>query len=264
MNFENVQSRFAKSTKRALVLFRKLRVVESPELNEAFQIQAFQRSRLANTVLGATSLRDGGALFIDRAAGKSSLGSATIWAGDYLHEVEAAELSISTTGKFEIGISVTENFVTDVEEPELKGIVEGTLSFGKPLGARLDYDAVWALSGDLFFPIYVIEDGVVLNPIEPPLSDGSEKAVQRHIVESHGSHIASGFNVSYAGFDADTDEITLTIGSGVARARGVRVSRDVDSEFRYVEQPVLRQINSEQHIYPASADPVTIELREGH
>ncbi|WP_108459199.1 DUF4815 domain-containing protein [Devosia naphthalenivorans] len=236
----------------AELLHRGKQFVESAELNESQGITYERLREIGDGAFGAVSIRDGGTIVIDQAAGSVRLAASRIWAGGYMHNVPDAELlGVPMVGTVVIGVAVAETVVTDVEDVDLKGIVPNTASQGEPLAARLRYDATWATEGETFYPVYTLIDGQLPNEVVTPQDNAAEGAVERHIEETHGSHIVDGFTVSAGGFDDDSSEQTFIIAAGTLRAKGRRVRRTADQRFRRVEDPELVQVNGETHLYPA-------------
>lgn len=237
----------------AQLLYRGKQFVESAEANEAQEIVYERMRSIGDAVLGPVSIREGGTIVIDQQAGIVRLGASRIWAGGYMQQVPDAELTgVPMVGMVVIGIAVTDTIVTDVEDVDLKGMVPNTASHGEPLAARLRHDAVWARSGgDSFYPVYTLIDGQLPNEIVTPQDNAAEQSVERHIDETHGSHIVEGFTVSPGGFDTSTSQQTLIIAAGTLRVQGRRVRRTADQRFRRVEDPDLVQVNGETHLYQA-------------
>ncbi|WP_281978801.1 DUF4815 domain-containing protein [Pseudorhizobium flavum] len=240
----------------AQLLHRSKQFVESAELNESQEI-AYERLRaIGDDAFGAVSIREGGTIVIDQQAGVVRLGASRIWAGGYMHLVPDAELTdVPMVGTVVIGIAVTDTVVTDIDDVDLKGIVPNTASHGEPLAARLRYETVWARDGgDSFYPVYTLIDGQLPNQVIAPQDNSAEQAVERHIEETHGSHIVEGFTVSAGGYDQGTNQQTLIIAAGTLRAQGKRVRRVTDQRYRRVEDPDLVQVNGETHLYPAGGE----------
>jgi len=235
----------------AELLFRGRQFVESAEANEAQGITYARLGEVGDGAFGPISLREGGTVIIDQDAGTVRVSDSKVWAGGYMHRVpDSTVTGVAMVGTAVIGIAVTAAPITDVEDPELKGVVPNTESQGEPLAGRLRYDAVWAKDGDPFYPVFTIIDGVLQNEVQAPQDSSAELAVERHIRQTHGSHIVDGFRVSPGGFDDATDEQTLIISAGTLRAEGREVRRSVDQRFRRVENPDLVQVNGETQIYP--------------
>lgn len=254
MSLTNVYNRRArpgyKDKRYAEVVFRGSQFVESAELNEQ-QDMIYERLRaVGDASLGQISLREGGTIVVDQSEETVRIGAAKIWADGMMHHVPAATLTnVPMTGTVAIGIAVARVEITEVEDPDLAGIVPDTESYGEPLGARVRYDAVWALDGDPFYPLYTLIDGALPNEVVPPQDNAAELAVERHIAETHGSHIVEGFEVSWGGF-ADGAQ-TYIIAAGVLRADGKRVRRTADQRFVRVEDPELVTVTNEPKIYPS-------------
>lgn len=236
----------------AKLLYRGKQFVETAEHNEAQDIGYERLGAVGDGAFGAISLREGGTIVIDKIAGTVTLGASTIWAGGYMHRVAERTLTnVPMIGTVAIGIAVTETEITDIEDPDLKGIVPGVKSQGQALAARLRYDAIWALDGDPFYPIFTLVDGQLPSEVLPPQDISAELAVERHVRETHGSHITEGFFVSAGGFNEASDEQTFIISAGTLRAYGRRVYRSVDQRYSRVEDPELVQVNGETHLYPS-------------
>ncbi|WP_279480250.1 DUF4815 domain-containing protein [Aureimonas sp. SK2] len=236
----------------AQILYLGRQFVESAEHNEAQEIIFERLADVGDNSFGPISLREGGTIVIDQNAGTVRVGAARVWAGGYMHEVPAATLTgVPMVGTVPIGITVVGRTIEASQDPELKGIVPSIASQGEVLSARLRYEASWARSGDPFYPIHTLIDGQIPNERTPPSNDIAELLVERHLRETHGSHIAEGFQVTPAGFDAVTGAQSFIISAGVLRAEGRRVARSTDQRFRRVENPELVQVNGEGHFYPA-------------
>lgn len=234
----------------AKLLYRGRQFVESAEANEAQDVMLERLRSVGDATLGPISLRDGGTIVVNQAEGKVTLGAAKVWAGGYMHAVPAAVLEgVPMVGTVPVGIAVIETVITEIEDPQLAGMVPDTASHGQPLAARLRYDAVWATGGDSFYPIHTLVDGQLPNEVIAPLDASAELAVERHLRETHGSHIVDGFRVSAGGF-VDGAQV-FVIGAGTLRAEGRRVRRTADQRFVRAEDPELVQVNGEPQTYPA-------------
>lgn len=234
----------------AKLLYRGRQFVESAESNEAQDLMLDRLRSVGDATLGPISLRDGGTIIVNQAEGKVTLGAAKVWAGGFMHTVPAAVIEgVSMVGTVPVGIAVIETVITEIEDPELAGMVPDTASHGQPLAARLRYDAVWATGGDSFFPIHTLVDGQLPNEVIAPLDASAELAVERHLRETHGSHIVDGFQVSAGGFAGGAQ--VFVIGAGTLRAQGHRVHRSADQRFTRAEDPELVQVNGEPQTYPA-------------
>ena len=242
----------------ASILYRGLQFVESAEWNEQQDIFAERLASDGDAALGPISLRNGGTIVVDKTAGTVRLGEADIWAGGYMHKVPSALLlGVPMVGTVAIGIAVTRTEITENEDPDLRGIVPSE-SQGEALGARLRFDAVWATSGNPFYPVYTLIDGQLPTERVTPQDQSAELAVERHIRQTHGAHVIDGFRVSPAGFIAGTGEQEFVIAAGTLRAEGREVRRTVDQRYRREENPELVQVNGETALYPASGNVVTL------
>jgi hypothetical protein len=234
----------------AKLLFRGKQFVESGELNEAQDLVYDRLAAVGNAALGPISLREGGAIIIDQGTETVRLGAALVWAGGYMLSVPERLLTdVPMVGTVTIGVALTETVVTEIEDAQLTGMVPDTASQGEPLAARVRPDAVWALTGDPFFPLYTLVDGALPNEVLPPQDTAAELAVERHVKETHGSHIVEGFDVVAEGFSGGNQ--VFTIRAGTLRAEGRRVTRSVDQRYTRAEDADVVQVNGEPQVYPA-------------
>lgn len=235
----------------AELVFRGRQFVESGEMNEMQELVYDRLRNVGDASLGQISLREGGTIVVDQEAETVRIGAAVVWAGGVMHQVPAATLTdVPMTGTVAIGIAVEKVFYTEQDDPQLAGIVPDTASYGEALAARARYVATWALEGDPFYPIYTLIDGQLPNEVIPPQDVSAELAVERHIAETHGSHIVEGFNVSWGGF-ADGAQ-TYIISAGTLRADGKRVRRSADQRFVRAEDPEIVTVTNEPKLYPAA------------
>lgn len=256
-------NRFTPNSKFHGLLFRVGQLLETAELNEAFSLTERHIKNVANASLGRGSLRSGGDIQINRDEGKVSLKAATVIVDGKELAVPSAILNVPMAGKHSIGIAVTHKVVTELDDPDLRGITPDKPVYGEALAARLIYEARWALNGDPFYVIHVIQDGNIVVHQKAPYNQAANTAVEQHIYEAHGPHVIRGLDVVHDAYNQALEKQTLLISAGAYRALGVLNEKPTDTRFEYLEAPDIYRINDELHPYPAGGGEVTINLLKG-
>ncbi|SDQ99848.1 DUF4815 domain-containing protein [Pseudovibrio sp. Tun.PSC04-5.I4] len=251
----DIYSRYDRSKGYQRLLHHKRQFVESAEANETQQIFEARIGDVGTMLVGASSLREGGAVVV-QSLGQVLVEAARIWIESALLSVPEKQLIVPTVGLAVIGVYLDEQIITDQDDPSLKGIVSNTASAGQSLAARLVYPLTWGVEGDgtegTFYPVHTLLDGQVQNVIEPPSGDVAEQLVARHVRQTHGSHVIKGFDVSYGGKAGDDHR--LLISAGELRANGILVTRTVDSQLLEAETPELSLVRTENHAYVDRGD----------
>ncbi|MBK8085060.1 MAG: DUF4815 domain-containing protein [Devosia sp.] len=124
-------------------------------------------------------------------------------AGDVLPVAQTVLSGVSMTGRIEIGVRLNKTWLTSEDDPSLLGIAPGALSEGEPCAAREIVTIAWAVSDDdgegTFVPVYVLQDGTILDQTPPPSLDGINQSIAIYDRDAHGHYIVSGCRVTALG-----------------------------------------------------------------
>lgn len=228
-------------------LFRAGKGLQSSELNE-IQTTAQQR----HAALGNALFKDGDLVrdcqcFVDPATGDVNLNSGLLFLRGEVRAIATATFVIPLDQTLSIGVWLRDTIVTELDDPSLRDPAVGTRNFGEAGAARLKTTALWGWDGDgsegEFYPVYTVENGVLLSKEPPPAFDAMTQAIARYDRDSAGGrYIVEGLAVK-ANYDKLTAKLTVLVGEGNARvngypvtvARGVRQVYDADPDLKTVQ-----------------------------
>ncbi len=248
---EQYYNRFNSADNHEQILFRADRVLQSAELNE---IQSAAMARLQG--VSDALFKDGdivrdARVRIDPDTGASACEAGAIYIRGAVRGLAARELKVATVGSATIGVYLKDSVVTELEAPELRNPAAGTRGHQEPGAARQKTVAVWGAAGDgqsgEFYPVYLIDDGVLRAKEAPPNLDGVTQALARYDRDSSGgSYVVGGLKVAAA---ADVNGAQVyTVSEGRARVNGFGVNLATGRRLVYPAKPDLRNIEQEPHV----------------
>ncbi|WP_208436766.1 DUF4815 domain-containing protein, partial [Bartonella tribocorum] len=134
--------------------------------------------------------------------------------------------NISMMGRVEIGVKLQKKWVTYEDDPELLGQVPGSLAEGEGGAAREVAKLVWALKDDdqqgTFFPVYILQDGVLIDQKSPSLLEPAMQAIATYD-RAHGHYIVGGCRVTALGQEGQKQ--VFSIQEGEANINGFKRKR---------------------------------------
>ncbi|WP_068634901.1 DUF4815 domain-containing protein [Thauera butanivorans] len=242
--------------------FRPDRVLQSAELNE-LQSMAAQRLREISDVLFSDGdvIRDA-RIIVSAETGDTQCEAGAVYLDGAVRGVPPAHLVIPITGIVTVGIYLQEVQVDESRDPGLLNPAVGTRGYNEPGATRRQINPVWGLPEDgtdgRFFPVWVVESGVVRPKEAPPNLDVMSQAIARYDRDSAGgSYIVTGLELAMS--DDQPGGQVYTLSEGRARVGGVAVERTASHRITYPAQPDLRFIDSEPHP-STTTDPQRITL----
>lgn len=233
-------------------LIRAGKGIQSAEINE-IQTNLIGRIKgIGNAIFkDGDIVRDCQILLADN--GHVTLSSGSLYLAGMVRGVSPAEFDVPMNTLVQVGVRLVTNIITELEDPTLRSPAIGTRNFDEPGAARLQVIPTWGWTGDgeegEFYPIYTIDNGVLLGKEPPPAYDSLTTAIAQYDRDSAGGHyIVDGLSVA-ASYDRGTNKVIVLVSEGRARVngypievpRGVRLSIDAD--------PDPRTINAEPHTF---------------
>ncbi|BDG76459.1 hypothetical protein wHmcTK_10040 [Wolbachia pipientis] len=206
MTLNSYYNRFNPDKEYEKSLFLAGRGLQSAELNET---QEYALSKLKG--IGDAIFRDGDVItgsncIIDRETGKVTLESGKIYLRGAVRKVEAKEFVIPLSTTVRIGVYYVESTITELEDENLRDPAIGTRNYQEVGAARLKVSTIWgyqvesvtvnSTNGE-FYPIYNIENGVLIEHSPPPQANIVTTALARYDKEANGSYVVNGLEVMF-------------------------------------------------------------------
>ncbi|WP_341819755.1 DUF4815 domain-containing protein [Wolbachia endosymbiont (group A) of Brachyopa scutellaris] len=248
-------------------LFLAGRGLQSAELNET---QEYALSKLKG--IGDAIFRDGDVItgsncIIDRETGKVTLESGKIYLRGAVRKVEAKEFVIPLNTTVRIGVYYVESTITELEDENLRDPAVGTRNYQEVGAARLKVSTIWgyqvesvtvnSTNGE-FYPIYNIENGVLIEHSPPPQANIVTTALARYDKEANGSYVVNGLEVMFLHKEGGKE--VFVINEGKAHVDGYEIELPHSIRVSFDEDPNIKSVESEPHTFQPNSQRV-MELK---
>ncbi|OWV79570.1 virulence protein [Rhizobium sp. R634] len=232
------------------------RLLQSAELNELQTVERERARRISRVTMKDGDRIEGAAIvLIDEEAGTWTLTAGKIYVdGDIFPVAQAVISDVPMTGQARIGVEVTRQWVTSLTDPSLLGLAAGALSEGEPGAAREVVTIAWALIGEEegeFVPVYLIQDGTVIDQTPPPGLSGVNQAIAVYDRDANGNYIVRGCRVTALGKVGGSQ--LFSIEEGVANIQGFKRTRQAALRHAELEDWDTEEVAGEPHTYPGGA-----------
>ena len=239
------------------------RFIEGAELNEGQTIARARHERVARLIASDGDRVEDAAAVVQSELGNVILTAGRLYVGGDVFPVAQRVLSgVPMIGRTEIGVRLVKSWLTSEDDPGLLGIAPGALSEGEPGAAREVVTISWALSGDAepgtFVPVYVLQDGTILDQTPPPSLDGINQSIAIYDRDAHGHYIVSGCRVTALGKVGGNQ--LFSIEEGVANINGFKRSRFAALRHAEPEEWDTETVAGEARTWPAGAGPKTFVI----
>lgn len=276
MTLNSYYNRFNPDKEYEKSLFLAGRGLQSAELNET---QEYALSKLKG--IGDAIFRDGDVItgsncIIDRETGKVTLEGGKIYLRGAVRKVEAKEFVVPLSTTVRIGVYYVESTITELEDENLRDPAVGTRNYQEVGAARLKVSIIWgyqvesvtvnSTNGE-FYPIYNIENGVLIEHSPPPQANIVTTALARYDKEANGSYVVNGLEVMFLhkeekgeeGVKKGKKEI-FVINEGKAHVDGYEIELPHSIRVSFDEDPDIKSVESEPHTFQPNSQRV-MELK---
>ena len=234
------------------IKFRADKVLQSAELNDLEGALHHRIRSVADILMKEGSIVSGCAVVVSHATGATTCEAGTLYVSGAVRTVPAAQLVINTIGVVFVGVYLTRDTITELEDPELLNPAVGTDGYHEPGAARERVTLTWGVDGSGqagdFFPVWTIEDGWVRPKEAPPNIDAVTRALERYDVDSAGgTYIVRGMELRQAA-DLPTGEQVYNLAEGAAHIAGRAYELPSGRRIVFNAQPDLQWVDSEPHL----------------
>lgn len=240
------------------ILFRDTRVLQGAELNEMQRILGGRMRGVVDALFKDGDIIRDAQVTYDENNGQANCQAGLIYLAGAVRQVEAAVLTVPNEGVRAIGVFLSNQVITELEDPGLYNPAIGVRGEGEPGAARLKVTAQWGLSTDVqpgdFYPVHTVEDGQIQAKEPPPNLDSLTQALARYDRDSAGgTYVVSGLTVRQAP-DTDNGLQVYTVSEGRARVYGYPVELTTSRRLVFSAEPDLLEIESEPHLSAGGGD----------
>ncbi|WP_341816044.1 MULTISPECIES: DUF4815 domain-containing protein [unclassified Wolbachia] len=266
MTLNSYYNRFNPDKEYEKSLFLAGRGLQSAELNET---QEYALSKLKG--IGDAIFRDGDVItgsncIID--GEKVTLEGGKIYLRGAVRKVEKEEFVIPLSTTVRIGVYYVESTITELEDENLRDPAVGTRNYQEVGAARLKVSTIWGYQAEglsprfsegEFYPIYNIENGVLIEHSPPPQANIVTTALARYDKEANGSYVVNGLEVMFLQRDEKGGEI-FVINEGKAHVDGYEIELPHSIRVSFDEDPDIKLVESEPHTFQPNSQRV-MELK---
>ena len=256
----------------ARVVVREDRLAQGAEINEAQTILERKVRRVGDMTAKDGDRVAGAGIAVIRDEVDPTKGTIFLTAGDIyvrgdVRPVEAKTFTdVSLAGDVIVGVRLTQDVITEDDDPSLLGLEPGTEAEGEPGAARVAEKISWALEDDGgdgdFFAVYLVRDGDIIDQTPPPNLSGINQAIAVYDRDANGNYIVSGCRVTALGKEGDYQ--IFSIEEGVANIRGFKRTRYAATRFPVLEEWDLATVSAEPHTFDdGNTGTAVIRLNRG-
>ena len=252
MSLQGYYNRFSSSDKYDELLFRASKGLQSAELNESQAILSDRITKIANSLFQDGAIISGAQPSIDAQTGVTSLLYGTLYVLGAVRSVEAATITVPTTGSLQIGVRLTTTTITELEDVTLRDPATGTRNYQEPGAGRTKRELAWGWSGDGgdgdFYGVFDVLNGTLVTIEPPPVLDATKKLVAQYDRDSNGSYIVNGMTATSLNKDITNSNYVFTVSEGVANVWGSKITKPTATSLGYPIDPDLQTVNNEPKV----------------
>jgi hypothetical protein len=233
------------------LLFRADKVLQSAELNE---LQSYATARLrgvADVLFKEGDIISGCQCIVDADSGAATLESGALYVAGAVRGVGPGAFHAPTVGTASIGVYLSTDTITELEDPSLYNPAVGTRGYGEAGAARERVRLTWGRYDDgtagSYYPVWTVIDGTVMPKEPPPNIDAVAQAIARYDRDSAGgTYVVSGLDVTMSA-DLPSGEQVYHVREGAARINGNAIMLPASRRIVYAAAPDLQWVDSEPH-----------------
>jgi hypothetical protein len=254
-------NRFNAANRYDELLFRAGKGLQSAELNEIQSTAIDRLKRIADAVFKDGAVISGTPPAISGANVTCPL--SLIYLRGAVREVAARSFTIPTTGMVRIGVYLLDEEITELQDATLRDPALNTRNYNEPGAGRLRTTATWGREGDggtgVFYPVYTVIDGTLLNQGGGNVGDAFSEALARYDRESNGNYIVTGLSVTALGLAAGVNAFSVKDGTG--NIFGYKIDKLASTRLNYAEDPDLELVDAEPDTFTGTTGgSATIQL----
>jgi hypothetical protein len=221
------------------------RYIQARELSQLQHLVQLQLRDLANILFKEGAIVEGCQIVIE--GNTVTITSGSVYYNGFIVPVAETVLGITGTGTEIIGVDITEEIVTEEEDPDLRDIYPGGRGYGKPGAHRLKITTQVVLSPTPTIKLYELKDGALVQHRQATEYSTILNILARRTYDESENYLVRGLTTSaLLREDGKADLITAP---GKAYVLGYEVS--IPSPVINTVNPCTstRSITDEMHLY---------------
>lgn len=245
------------------LLFSANRRSQSAELNEMQQYLQRRMDSVASSVFADGDVTEGGtpALLTDVAGKTLRVHKGKVYLKGRFYSFEDTDLNLPLNEVVALGIRYYEQIVDSADDIGLLNPAVHTRGYGEPGAYRVKSHIEWgfkAAGGSTdtgtgeFFPVYSVDNGVVIQENASPMSALIYKALRRYDYDGNGSFVSTGLRVNF--ISETSDNYFFQVEAGSAHILGDIIDRTSDARLTFSKDPDQLVASNEFHVFNPGGD----------
>ena len=228
-------------------LFRVGTPLQTAELNEIQQVLGYETESVATSLYKEGAILAGTSIDINAEDASNVIVTITpgkVYAEGYTHKHSGGEVEITGRGTEIIGLVLTTNVVTHVDDSSLLDPAVGSEGYQLPGAHRMVFSYEWVVNNNNAVRIAEIIDGSLNQTYDQarPISDAVYKILAQRTYEESGNYSVEPFNISVEDLRKKhslyNTRLRVKVSGGIAFVRGSRIQNNL----KYLD--ITRPINT--------------------
>jgi len=226
--------------------------LQSAEIAEIQSMSIYRDRRIADVLFGTGHIIDGCQISINDAKDEADITKGSVYYDGMIYDIAGDSVVITGVGQEVIGLKVTYQIITHETVPDLKDPAIGLANYGLPGMDRRVAHLDWVLNDAAAFPVFRLQDGVVIMAAVPPELEGITPIVARRTYDTNGNFLVSGMDGFVEALDADN--VNRVNEAGKAYVLGLEITKLIPAKSSVPKAKTTRQVLNETKTYHTGTD----------
>lgn len=228
------------------ILFNNGVNLQSREMNELLSLLADRIKKVGNILFNDGAIVKGGGLIVAEDKLSVRMLPIEIFIAGIVHSLESVTVTITGVGTEILGIKLSQEIVTYLEDPTLLDPAIG-LNSGLPGADRLKLTTSWVVNDPESFPVYTMSDGALKVEKYAPESDSIEAWLARRTNDESGSYTVTGLTGYVT--EKDSEYFNLVVEAGKGYVQGKEIPKPVPVKTDLLKSVTTQAVTNETKTY---------------
>lgn len=228
------------------------RRLQSAEIAEIQAMSIYRDRRLGDVLFGTGHIIDGCQISVDDAKTQADITKGSVYYDGMIYDIAGDSVVITGAGQEVIGLKVTYQVVTHETVPALKDPAIGLANYGMPGMDRRVASLDWVVNDPAAFPVFRLQDGVVVMAAVPPELEGITPILARRTYDTSGNFLVSGMDAFVEALD--TDNVNRVNEAGKAYVLGLEITKLIPVKSSVPKAKTTRAVTNETKTYLTGTD----------
>lgn len=227
------------------ILFRPNKSVQAAELNEIQAVGDMYTSRIGEFLFKEGYVVQGCTPTI-QVANTVIIDDGRVFVKGKVREIAGATVTLIGTGKEVIGLRVTENIITELDDVALNDPAVGSYNYSKDGSHRREYLFTWVVNEANAVKVYDVQDGGVIVASQQTSDSQIGKLLATRTYEQSGSFVVEPTSAVIKAHDTDSSKLVLAVSTVRAYVYGYRIERSKGTSLEFDKARDYKNVPDEQ------------------